>query len=230
MNSPILITGAARSGTSMTAGCFHLAGAFGGVMSGPNMYNKKGMFENNKIRNQIVKPYLRKNGLDPLCQYPLPNSDNPPSFPHLRKRVIQVMKEQGYTKGPWFYKGAKMALLWKVFHEAFPNAKWILVIRPDEDIIKSCLKTKFMQRFSNPMILKELGLKNETEGWQWWVNRHKKAFVDMIGNGLDIKIIHTEYLINGEFYELKDALEWVGLKWTNKITKFVEPRLWKSRA
>ena len=40
---PILITGAARSGTSMSAGVVSLCGAWGGELSGPNVYNKKGM-------------------------------------------------------------------------------------------------------------------------------------------------------------------------------------------
>jgi hypothetical protein len=56
MKDPILITGAARSGTSMTAGVINICGAFGGVLSGPNKNNKKGMFENNRIRQDIAKP------------------------------------------------------------------------------------------------------------------------------------------------------------------------------
>jgi hypothetical protein len=70
MRPPILITGCARSGTSMTAGIVHICGAFGGRMSGPTPNNRKGMFENEEVRNQIVKPYLSSIGADPLGQKP----------------------------------------------------------------------------------------------------------------------------------------------------------------
>ena len=53
--SPIFVTGAARSGSGMIAGTFVKCGAFGGVMS-----NKRGMYENDHIRDKIVKPYLGK--------------------------------------------------------------------------------------------------------------------------------------------------------------------------
>jgi hypothetical protein len=48
--SPIIITGCARSGTSMIAGIINLCGAWKGVTSGPNKYNAKGMFENHELR------------------------------------------------------------------------------------------------------------------------------------------------------------------------------------
>ena len=70
---PILITGAARSGTSLCAGTTNICGAWGGSLSGPTKYNRKGMFENSEIRNAVVKPYLRRIGCDPMGQDPLPD-------------------------------------------------------------------------------------------------------------------------------------------------------------
>ena len=43
MKNPIIITGCARSGTSLTAGVINICGAGGGEMSGATIYNKKGM-------------------------------------------------------------------------------------------------------------------------------------------------------------------------------------------
>ena len=60
----------------MVAGIINMCGAFGGRMSGPTQNNQKGMFENQRIRNEIVKPYLRKSGYDPMGQYPLPPIEN----------------------------------------------------------------------------------------------------------------------------------------------------------
>ena len=84
----ILITGCARSGTSMIAGIINMCGAFAGDTSGPNRYNQKGMYENAKIRNSIVKPYLREIGMDPKGQFPLPNVKTIPDIYNL-KRLVQ---------------------------------------------------------------------------------------------------------------------------------------------
>ena len=149
MKEPILITGCARSGTSMVAGVINLCGAFGGKMSGPNKNNQKGMFENHRIRQNIVKPYLRKLEVDPLGQYPLPNIKGLDIPVNWREDVIKIMIDQGYKDGEWFYKGAKMCLHWPVWDYAFPNAKWIIVRRRTGDIVRSCLHTSFMSAFAS---------------------------------------------------------------------------------
>ncbi len=43
---PIIVTGCARSGTSLTAGVLHLCGAWIGKCTGPTAYKKRGQFEN----------------------------------------------------------------------------------------------------------------------------------------------------------------------------------------
>ena len=95
MNPPILITGCARSGTSLVAGIINMRGAFGGKMSGPNMNNAKGMFENARIRNDIVKPYYRSIGVDPLGQYPLPDIESLPIPTGWANDVIRIIQEEG---------------------------------------------------------------------------------------------------------------------------------------
>ena len=73
MKDPILVTGCARSGTSMAAGVINICGAYGGEMVGANRFNEKGMFENFEIRNNILKTYLKKLRVDKMGKYPLPN-------------------------------------------------------------------------------------------------------------------------------------------------------------
>ena len=227
MQDPILITGAPRSGTSMVAGSIHLCGAFGGDMSGPNRNNEKGMFENVYIRNQIVKPHLRNMGIDPMGQYPLPDLENLNIPMDWRKRIEQVMLDQGYEEGPWFYKGAKMCLLWPIWHFAFPNAKWIIVRRRTADIIRSCQKTSFMRAFVNPNNQKAVGAKDEREGWLWWVHQHEQRFVEMIQAGLNVKIVWPERMVTGDYQQVWETVEWCGLEWNNGIYNFISPKLWK---
>ena len=143
LEEPILITGCARSGTSLTAGVINYCGAFGGDMSGATRNNKKGMFENSMIRETIIKPILRGVGADPMGQNPLPDIKDFENKPELvertRGKVIATMRAQGLRKQKWFYKGAKMCLMWNLWHKMFPRAKWVVVRRDDEGIIDSCL-------------------------------------------------------------------------------------------
>ncbi len=214
---PILITGCARSGTSMTAGIFSLCGAFGGDMSGPTTHNRRGMFENQTIRNDIVKPYLSAIGMDPLGQHPLPNTTDLPESKSLRWEVLSTMIGQGYEAGPWFYKGAKMCLLWPNWHTAFKDAKWIIVRRNDGDIIHSCMRTGFMRAFRN------------AEGWQGWIDHHKRCFQEMQDGGLQVREVWAERFIDGEFGEIRDAIAWCGLEWDDEAAlEFVSPKLWST--
>lgn len=215
---PILITGCARSGTSLTAGIIHHCGAFGGSLAGKNKHNKKGMFENTAVRNQIIKPFLRGIKCDPLGQFPLPDVNAMPEFPELRKRVMSILSKDGLRKEQdWFYKGAKMCLVWPIWHSAFPGAKWVIVRRNTEDIIDSCLRTGFMRAFKN------------RDGWRWWVEQHLLRFQEMRDAGLDVVEVWPSKVIAGSYGEMKNVINHVGLSWERDVIhSFIEPRLWKN--
>lgn len=226
---PILITGCARSGTSMVAGAINICGAFGGMMSGPNRNNQKGMFENSRIREEITKPYLRGINMDPMGQYPLPDIKSLPIPSDWRAKVEEVIRHEGYKGGPWFYKGAKMCLFWPVWHYAFPRAKWIIVRRRSADIADSCLKTAFMRAFRNPAIRKLVGAPTERDGWIWWIRQHLDRFREMQDEGLNTRIVWPERMVDADYEDIKDAIEWLGLKWDSKVLEFIDPKLWKAR-
>lgn len=220
MKSPILITGAARSGTSMTAGIINICGAFGGIMAGPNSNNQKGMFENNEVRQNLVKPYLKSIGCDPLGQKPLPgrqifdvSQDQANAW---KERVEGVMIAQGLKQdGPWMYKGAKSCLYWYLWHLAFPEAKWIIVRRDANDIARSCMRTSFMRAY------------NDVIGWLRWVEEHEKRFRQMQVAGLQVREVWPKKMIDGDFEEMKSAIEWLGLEWKEGLVHaFVDPALY----
>ena len=222
---PILITGCARSGTSMIAGIVNLCGAFGGKLVGPTRLNRKGMFENKKIRDQLVKPFLKSMGADPLGQYPLPDrnrvskiAEEPGQARAWRIGVLNILSDHGYRQGPWFYKGAKMCLLWPLWHAAFPNARWIIVRRLDVDIIASCKNTSFMRKCGGG------------DGWQRWIDEHKRCFEEMHDSNLDITEVWSENIVNGDFGKLHCLIEIAGLCWNeNAVKEFVEPKLFRQK-
>jgi hypothetical protein len=229
MDSPILITGISRSGTSLTAGAIHICGAFKGTTSHISEHNAKGMFENNTIKETILKPYLEYCGVDKMCQYPLPDIDNLPVFPKLKERIQEVMFDEGYKNGFWMYKDTEMTLLWKCFHNAFPDAKWVIVRRDTEDIINSCFRTGFMTAFSKKENQLAVGANDEYEGWLWWVNQHLQRFKEMHESGLNIFEITPQKFVGGNYTELYALIEWLGLKWNSEVLSFIDPRLFHAR-
>ena len=66
MENPILITGASRSGASMIAGTLNICGVFSGTISWNSKNNERGMFENIKIKQNVIDHYFIENGLDPI--------------------------------------------------------------------------------------------------------------------------------------------------------------------
>lgn len=208
---PILITGAARSGTSLTAGIVNQCGAFGGIMRAPNEHNRKGMFENIEIvRN--TKSFLSRHGYDSLGQDPLPDTADLPSWDSLRAYVCGVMCSQGLQPGrKWFYKGAKICLLWPLWRDAFPGAKWIIVRRKKEEIVASCSRTSFMTRCDN---------------WQAWVDHHLRLFDEMRNAGLDVVEVWPSKMVDGDYGEMHEVVSYLGLYWDeDDVRRFVSPEL-----
>lgn len=216
----ILITGCARSGTSLTAGIINLCGAFGGKMRPPNHNNKKGMFENTVITQCIVKPFLKSIGADQMGQNPLPDSIK------VRRRIVSegslwansvldVFRKEGYKEDrQLFYKGAKMCLIWEMWNAAFPDAQWIIVRRNKKDIIDSCLRTSFMRAYK------------DEEGWGKWVDWHEKKFKEMFENKLNVIEISSEKIVLGDFSEIKTIAIEMGLSYNEQeVKKFVSPEL-----
>jgi hypothetical protein len=167
--------------------------------------------------------------VDKLGQCPLPNIEKLFIPTDWKSRVEQVMLAQGYQDGPWFYKGAKMCLTWPVWHYAFPNAKWIIVRRKTSDIINSCLRTSFMRAFSIPDIQKKVGANTEKEGWLWWVHQHEQRFIEMMTEGLNCKIVWPDRMVRGDYQQMMETIDWLGLKWNSEVLNFIDPKLWHAR-
>jgi len=235
IDEPIFITGCARSGTSLTAGIINICGGWGGELCGHTPYNPKGQFENLPIVKGMVKPFLRAHGWDPLGQGPLPDPDKVDKIAtkefctRWHARIVNEIVRQGYptpektlgTSGslkPWFYKGAKLCLIWQVWARAFPKAKWLLVYRKDDLTVDSCMRTPFMRKYKT------------RDGWQKWVNFHWAQFGAMVEAGLNVNFLNSGNLIERDYVSMKIAIETLGLTWKQeKIDEFIEPRIWNTQ-
>jgi len=207
--SPILITGIPRSGSSMIAATINLCGAFAGGLS------KRGMYCNDRIREELVKPYFKVVGSDPDAQKSFPGFIVTPI--NWKDEVERIISEEGYNEGPWMYKDSRMCQMWPVWDKAYSDAKWIIVRRRTGDIIESCLKTGYMTAYS------------DRDGWLSMVHEYEQRFVEMVTEGLNCKVIWPERMVNGDFQQLYETLDWLGLSWDSRALSFIEPLLWGSR-
>jgi hypothetical protein len=221
---PIFIVGAARSGTSMVAGAVNLCGAFGGDLRGPQRINPKGMFENVRMISEVVKPLLRELGADPMGQSPLPDirqvrRQAPPKGLRVAQQTFQIFRAEGWRDGPFWYKCPKLCHIWPIFDAAFPKARWLIVRRPDRQIIDSVAKVRFMHRHRS------------RAGWQGWLDAHKARFTEMLGElGDRVREIHYDRIMGGT-EDLKPYLDWLDLPVDlPALNRFIDPTLWHNRA
>jgi hypothetical protein len=224
---PILIVGAPRSGTSLTAGIIHLSKAWGGDMRGHRKLFRKSLFENSDMQ-LASKVYLKyKLNADPQGQSSLPDLDNPAIYSQLvssstdwRQKILHIIKTQGYDferwKMPWFFKSSKTCLLWPMWHTAFPKAHWIIVKRSNREIAESCMKTGYMTAYST------------VEDWLIWACMYSSILEKLKGSKIEYNIVEPERIIKGDLSQIKSVILSLNLTWREqRVKQFVLPELWK---
>lgn len=82
---PIIVVGASRSGTSLTAGILHRHGVWVGQCQDGRPINPKGFYENLKF-----KQYLKQNHL------PISYNVVPEPLPGFKEFVYGLLEEEGY--------------------------------------------------------------------------------------------------------------------------------------
>lgn len=198
---PTLITGAERSGATFIAKILDLCGTKYGKCNG--MYENKVIVERNK---QLLS--FDEIGFPKTLDLQIPVN--------WRDFVVGVYENEVQV-GNWFVKHSTLARLWPLYHYAFPNAKWIIVRRRTGDIVRSCLQTGYMKEFETK------------EGWIEWVRAYEERFIEMIQAGVNCKIVWPERMVTGDYTQMFEMVDWLGLKWNNKIPSIIDPLLTKSR-
>jgi hypothetical protein len=216
MNQPIFITGVERSGSTLIAKIFDICGTHIGLVST--------MYENLAFK-LLISSFLQENKNHSL----FPDIKNQTIPMNWQSEVLLALKKEGYKDGPWLCKSSMMSQMWPVWHYAFPNARWIIVRRRTPDIIQSCIKTGYMVMFKEKDHLKQIGVSSEEEGWKWWIHQYEKRFVEMIEAGVDCKQVWPERMVTGDYQQIYETLEWLGLEWNSKIVETIDPMLNKSR-
>lgn len=206
---PILITGIERSGSSIVAKIIAMCGAYTGEVND--------MQENIDIKKIVDWYYKEKLNIPINGQKPLPNISDLQPVSDWGLSIAHLLEDKGYDrKKPWLYKSSRITQIWPIWNQAYPNAKWIIVRRRTGDIIQSCMKTGFMKAYSDQV------------GWLGWIHAHEKLFVSMIEKGCNCKVIWPERMASGDFNQMQEVIEWLGLTWNPEIQKAIEPLFEKS--
>lgn len=187
----IFVTGCARSGTTLITRMLEACGA--------ELGQAGGLAEHMPFKNKVLKPYLKRMGADPLGQTPLPDTDNLLDYPEIKADIEAV------TSDTEIVKDVKTALIWPVLHEAFPDAKWLIVHRSPEKIAESCLRTSFMSKLST---------KAE---WIEWAE-HYHSLNDDIRENCNSMTIQTSKVID-DVWTLEPVINWLGLEFDDKKVK-----------
>ena len=74
-----------------------------------------------------------------------------------------------------------------------------------------------------------VGASDVIEGWKWWVHQYEQRFVEMITEGLNCKVIWPERMVYGDYQQIMETVDWLGLKWKSEVLAWIDPKLWKSR-
>ena len=209
IHSPIFVTGVERSGSSIIARIISLCGAFTGLTTE--------MYENIEVK-KLLDTYYELIGADKKGQRPLPDTKKLLILNNWKQKIEDVIIGGKYHReSPWMLKGSRLCQTWPLWYYAFPNAKWVIVRRRTGDIIDSCLKTGYMTAYK------------DREGWLEWEHAHEKLFVDMIETGVNCKIVWPERMVTGDYQQIFEMVDWLGLCWNNRVMSVVDPLLWNSK-
>ena len=215
--SPIFVTGAPRSGTSLVAGTLGIAGAWLGRTVPGNPSNPKGYFEHTTLREKVIKPLLEGLHCDPLGVRRLPALAQLPPVDNLSAVCRNLLETEGYPYNTrWLFKDAKLSLLWPLFADAFKGAHWVIVRRGRDDIVKSCLRADFMAQHSSDENL-----------WSNWVDQYNLRLDLLLHSGNNCSEIWPEHLIQGDLSTLEQLVTRLDLAWDAQRTReFILPGAW----
>jgi hypothetical protein len=217
LHKPIFITGLPRSGTSLVAGLFTANGAWSGTTVPGNDANPKGYFEHGAIREQVVKGILNQMKADPLGVRVMPSLNPVMGIKNLDKILTGIIKQDGYTGNqPWLYKDAKLSLIWPFFYNAFPEAQWIIVRRPLERVIDSCLNTSFIKQHSTDRAF-----------WNNFAESYQQRLQQLEATAANVTEIDIETIFDQDYTPLQQLIEQCGLSYQQQaIDNFVDRQHW----
>jgi hypothetical protein len=219
-NAPVLVVGLPRSGTSMVTGLLALCGLWLGHTVPGGKENVHGFFESVVLRERVQKEILRQGKFDPSGVRLLPSVTWHPIVRNLREVVGAALAVQQYDgRQIWGFKDAKLTLTWRLWHQHFPRARWIIVRRSDDEVIASCLRTSFMKQHSG-----------DPAFWRQFVADYLERLAALQREVGWSRSIEAGDLVAGRFDTMEQIVGELGLNWRMDMVRgFIAPECWNTR-
>jgi hypothetical protein len=210
--NPVLIVSPPRSGSSLTSNLVQSLGLFAGNTKAGDTWNQKGYYENEAITDILVD-YLRKADKENLGKQFQPIGLNMP-YPDFGTKVITSVREQG--KNPhqrWFYKNTKTPLTWRLWHEHFPKAQWVIVKRNREQLLDSLMRTPFMTAY-----------KTRAE-WEGFLVAYD-VMLSEIENNTNHFVFHVNSIFDGDMSEVERLASYINRGYMDSARSCIDKGLW----
>lgn len=157
-------------------------------------------------RDGMEKPFLAENGADPLGQWPLLTGYEADKT--WRERAQAAFADADAVKM------VKTAQFWPMMADAFPEARWIVVMRDPSGIAKSCVRAPFMTAFDSPPAW---------EGWARAYHRHCAALTSTVG----ACEVWPDRAVRGGAEHFRPMVEYAGLDWNgDAVSRVINPGKW----
>jgi len=221
---PILVTGHPRSGAGIVMGVLHICGAELGQVDKMN--------ENWLIRDKVMKLYLQEvcgesNGITTI---PTKDEFSKEVNDRYEETLYWMLHLQNITTKKWAYKDSRILLTYdSLFDSVYPGAQYIVVRRNDEDILNSCCKTTHTAFLASSN--KRVSTKKESPLERFKISLEiYKEKIKELKSQKHIQEVWLEKTLDGDYTELKNVVEAVGLEWKEQDVKaYITKKLKKRR-
>ena len=132
-------------------------------------------------------------------------------------KVSAVFDQQAGNARNLGIKHSGIANTWPVWKYAFPDAKVVIVRRRIGDIVSSCMKTKYMTQCSTQ------------QEWLELMRDYEEKFAQMVLSEMNCKVVWPHRMAYGDYGQIYELLEWLGLSWKSEILTFIDPKFEKQR-
>jgi len=76
-----------------------------------------------------------------------------------------------------------------------------------------------MTKFKRLKNIKQVGATSEKEAWLWWVHEYEKRFIEIMEYEINHRVVWPERMRDGDFEQMKEVVEWCGLKWNEEVVE-----------
>lgn len=224
----IIIASGPRYRSSLLAGMIDQCGAFGGCLIDAGKANPTGFFENRAIKELCVIRYIetffagkrkrngrRKHIYPNLAPVPFEEEYKWYMPPMFRERVLEIFRRDGWDGEQTLYFKLPLAILMApVWHYAFPEAKWIVLERPANEVREALIEQGWMPPIPEG--------KEDTHGYAY-ISMYERA-LEAIKSKSDInwKPIDMLRILNRDFSELQQVIKWAGMEWNPAAADMVK--------